>query len=91
MSATRRPHRPNPRARVGQVPAIALPVTFEAGPGFVTAVISLDEKSTIGLKFESPEQMLTFSHGLMEHAVIAWPNNPYIQYYLQDEGDDSKT
>jgi len=72
------------RNRMGKIPAIPLPVTFEAGPGFVTAVIHI-ENSTIGLKFVSPEQLLEFFTGLMEHAVIAWPDNPFIQYYLQDD------
>lgn len=72
------------RNHIGKIPAIPLPVTFEAGKGFVTAVIHI-EKSTIGLNFMSPEQLLEFFTGLMEHAVIAWPDNEFIKYYLQDE------
>lgn len=69
---------------MGKIPAVRLPVTFEAGPGFVTAVIHV-EKSTLGLKFESPEQLLTFFTELMENAVIAWPTNPFIRMYLDDD------
>ena len=72
------------RGRVGKIPAIRLPVTFEAGNGFVTAVFHI-QGSTIGIKFEAPEQMLTFFTQLMKSAVIAWPDDPFIQYYLQDE------
>ncbi|MCL4304230.1 MAG: hypothetical protein KJ077_51580 [Anaerolineae bacterium] len=61
-----------------------IPVTFEAGPGFVTAVIHIDN-STLGVKFVSPVQLLTFFTGLMEHAAIAWPNDPFIQMYQEDE------
>lgn len=72
------------RNRIGKIPSVQLPVTFEAGKGFVTAVIHAGD-STLGLKFVSPEQLLEFFTGLMEHAVIAWPDNEFIQFYLQDE------
>lgn len=72
------------RNHIGKIPAIHLPVSFEAGKGFVTAVIHIDD-STLGLKFESPEQLLGFFTELMENAVIAWPDDPFIQYYLLDE------
>lgn len=79
---TRRPARG--RNHIGKIPSVRLPVTFEAGKGFVTAVIHIDN-STIGLKFESPDQLFGFFTELMENAVIAWPDNPFIQYYLLDE------
>ena len=72
------------RNRVGKIPAFVAPVTFEVGKGFVTAMIHI-ENSTIGLRFESPEQLLSFFSELMENAVIAWPNNEWIKYYVQDE------
>lgn len=72
------------RNNIGKIPSIQLPVTFEAGRGFVTAVIHIDN-STIGLKFESPDQLLSFFTELMESAVIAWPDNPFIQYWLQSD------
>lgn len=77
----RRP--PRGRDHIGTIPSIQLPVTFEAGKGFVTAVIHIDN-STLGLKFESPEQLLMFFTELMENAVIAWPDNEFIKYYLAD-------
>jgi hypothetical protein len=73
------------RSHIGKVPSVRLSTTFEAGPGFVTAVIHIDENSTIGLKFETPEQLLGFFTELMENAVIAWPDNEFIQYYLSDD------
>lgn len=77
----RRPARS--RNHIGNIPAIQLPVTFEAGKGFVTAVIHI-ENSTLGLRFESPEQLLGFFTELMESAVTAWPDNEFIKYYLED-------
>lgn len=71
------------RDHIGPIPSIHLPVTFEAGKGFVTAVIHIDN-STLGLKFESPEQLLMFFTELMEIAVIAWPDNEWIKLYLED-------
>ncbi|GIK39548.1 MAG: hypothetical protein BroJett011_33810 [Chloroflexota bacterium] len=74
------------RNRMAKIPTTApLPVTFEAGPGFVTAVIHAGP-STLGLKFESPEQLLYFLTDLMEHAVFAWPDNPFVQMYVEEEG-----
>jgi hypothetical protein len=71
------------RNRAGKIPSIQLPVTFEAGRGFVTAVIHV-QGSTLGIRFEQPEQMLTFFTELMENALIAWPDNEFIKYYLED-------
>lgn len=82
--AKRRPARG--RNYLREIPSVRTPVSFETGQGFVTAVIHLDN-STIGIKFESPEQLLSFFSELMENAVIAWPNNQFIQYYLQDDLD----
>lgn len=79
----RRPARRG-RNHIGKIPSIELPVTFEAGKGFVTAVIHIDN-STIGLKFISPDQLLGFFTELMENAVIAWPENEFIKYYLLEE------
>jgi hypothetical protein len=78
--------RRQPRNYLGKIPTVLLPVTFEAGKGFVTAVIHIDN-STIGLKFESPEQLLTFFTELMENATLAWPDNPFIKLYLSDENE----
>lgn len=72
------------RNQMATIPAIHLPVTFEAGRGFVTAVIYI-EGSTLGLKFESPEQLLTFFTEMMESAVVAWPNNEFIRLYLSED------
>ena len=74
------------RDHMGEFPAIKLPVSFEAGMGFVTAVIHIDN-STLGLKFESPNQLLSFFTELMENATIAWPDNEFIKYYLQEESE----
>lgn len=71
------------RDHIGKIPAIKLPVTFEAGRGFVTAVIHIDD-STLDLKFESPDQLLSFFTGLIENAVIVWPDNEFIKYYLEN-------
>lgn len=72
------------RNRMAKIPQVHLPVTLETGKGFVTAVFHID-KSTIGIRFEQPEQMLEFFTQLMESAVIAWPDNEFIKYYLSNE------
>ena len=72
------------RNKLGKIPAIHLPVTFEAGKGFVTAVFHID-RSTIGIRFESPNQMLEFFTQLMESASVAWPDDEFIKYYLSSE------
>ena len=69
------------REGMGKIPTIHLPITFETGSGFVTAVIHIDN-STLGLKFESPEQLLIFFTELLENAVIAWPDSD--KYYLEE-------
>lgn len=66
-----------------KIPAVHLPVTFEAGRGFVTAVFHIGG-STIGVRFESPEQILEFFTQLMESAAIAWPDNEWIKLYLEE-------
>lgn len=62
---------------------IELPVTFQANKDHVVAVIELDY-STLGIRFNSPEQLLVFVTGLMEKAVTVWPDNEYIKEYLSD-------
>jgi len=70
------------RNNTGQIPVARLPVTFEVGHGFVTAVIHIDN-STVGLRFDSPEHLLSFFVEIMENAVIAWPENPLIKSYVE--------
>jgi hypothetical protein len=55
----------------------------------VVAVINLGSTvpispQTIGLRFESPEHMLTFFHEMLEKAVIVWPDNKWIKEYLEE-------
>lgn len=69
--------------RPKNVPKAVLPITFEHGPDFVTAVIHVGE-STIGVRFESPEQLLMFSSELVEHATQVWPDNEWIKMYLEE-------
>lgn len=82
----KRKRRFNSRSHVGEIPAVQLPVTFESGSGFVTAVIRIDSNTTIGIKFMSPEQLLNFFVQLMEGAEIAWPDDPFVKYYTMSEG-----
>jgi len=63
---------------------VNLPVTFKAMKDHVVAIIYIN-KSTIGLRFESPEHMLTFFSEMMEKAAIVWPDNTWIKEYLSDE------
>lgn len=71
-------------SKPSKAPTIQLPITFEAGKGFVTAVIHI-QGSTLGLRFESPEHLLSFFTELMESAILAWPDNEFIKYYLEEE------
>lgn len=57
------------RNHQAKIPSIQLPVTFEAGKGFVTAVFHI-QNSTIGIRFEQPEQMLIFFTQLMKSAIL---------------------
>lgn len=61
-----------------------LPVTFHAGKGFVNAVFHVNG-STLGIRFESPEQMLEFFGQMMEKAAQVWPNDEWIKMYVEDE------
>lgn len=60
-------------------------VTIESEKGRVIAVVPLDDSSSIGIRFETPEQLLEFCHGLIEEAAKVWPNDPYMQEYLSEE------
>lgn len=59
------------------------PVTFHAKKDHVVAVFYIGQ-STVGLRFESPDQMLKFFAEMMEKAAIVWPDNEYIKEYLSD-------
>lgn len=70
-------------AKPPRIPEVVhVPVTFQAMPDHVVAIISIDGRSTIGIRFNSPEQMLTFFSEMMEKAVIVWPENEWIKEYL---------
>jgi hypothetical protein len=69
------------------------PVTIKQEPRIeihqdhITAVFYLDqfeEGVSIGIRFNSPEEVLEFSTKLMEAASRRWPENEYIKEY-QDE------
>lgn len=66
-------------------PVVArLPVEFRAQKDHVVAVFSIDGgKSTIGMRFESPEQMLWFFTAMMDKAAEVWPENEWITDYMQ--------
>ena len=68
-----------------RIPEVAhLPVTFHAKKDHVVAVFTLGENQTIGLCFESPEQMLEFFSQMMEKAALVWPDSEWIKEYLRD-------
>jgi len=60
-----------------------LPTSFEANikEKYVVAIMQIGE-STIGVRFESPEMMLTFFSELMEKAAVVWPESELIKEYL---------
>lgn len=57
-----------------------LPVTFNAGDGYVNAIFHI-QGSTVGVRFESPEQLLEFFEQLMNKAAQVWPNNEWVQLW----------
>ena len=65
-----------------RIPEVArLPVSFHAKRDHIVAVFHI-ENSSIGLRFETPEQMLEFFQQMMEKAVLVWPENEWIKEYL---------
>ena len=68
-----------------RIPEIARPpVTFHAKRDHVVAVFHFAQHQTIGLRFESPEQMLEFFQQMMEKAALVWPDNEWVQEYKSD-------
>lgn len=57
---------------------------FRAEKGHIVAVFPIGKDSTIGIRFESPEQLLTFCVELMEKAALVWPDHQLIEEYLND-------
>lgn len=56
-------------------------VEVHAYKNHVTAIFPVGQ-STIGIRFESPEQMVEFFSAVMEKAVQVWPNNEWIKEYM---------
>ena len=68
-----------------RIPEVAYPpVTFHAKKNYIVAVFHLGN-STVGVRFQSPEQLLTFTVELMEKAKLTWPNHPLIKEYMLDD------
>ena len=61
---------------------VRLPVKFEAKKDHVVAIFNA-RGSTIGLRFNSPEEMLSFFSQMLEKAVLVWPENEWIREYLK--------
>lgn len=57
--------------------------TFRAEKNHIVAVFPIGPDSTIGIRFESPEQLMTFFVEMMEKATQVWPNHPVIKDYLE--------
>lgn len=78
-----------PRHRRPRIPErFELPVTFHAvnvgqPNAHVVAVMQIGG-STIGLRFESVDQLMTFFARLIEKAAKVWPDNEWIKEYLSD-------
>lgn len=69
---------------------VHLPATFHAEKDHIVAVIPIGDNATFGLRFESPEHLMTFFHHLLQKACVVWPDNPLIQEYLSDDEGDKK-
>ncbi len=69
-----------------RIPEVAhMPVTFHAKKDHVVAVFHIAKNQTIGIRFESPEQMLEFFTRVMDKAVLVWPNNQLVIEYNSDK------
>lgn len=70
-----------PRQIGACIPAVP---NFRAEKNHIVAVFPISKDSTIGIRFESPEQLLTFCVELMEKAALVWPDHQLIEEYLND-------
>lgn len=59
------------------------PVTFKAEKDSIVAVFQVGF-STFGVRFTSPEHLLSFAVELMEKAAIVWPDNEWIKEWKSD-------
>lgn len=67
------------RPRIPEV--VRSPAQFKAEKDHIVAVIDLGQ-SSIGIRFESPEQLIEFCTQMMEKASIVWPENELVKEYL---------
>jgi hypothetical protein len=66
-----------------RIPKIVhLPVSFHAKRDHIVAIFYAGG-STIGVRFQSPEQLLELFSQMMEKAVLVWPENEWIKEYLR--------
>ncbi len=62
--------------------ARGMPVSFEANfkDKYIVAIFHIG-RNTIGVRFESPDQLLYFCTEMIEKAAVVWPDNEYIREY----------
>lgn len=70
---------------------VNLPATFHAEKDHIVVVIPIGGGSTFGLRFTSPEHLMSFFHELLQKACQVWPDNPLIQEYLSDDEEPKWT
>lgn len=63
---------------------IYTPPKFEAKEDHVVAILPIKDFGTIGVRFESVEQLLEFSAKLMDCAAEVWPDHPLINMYQEE-------
>lgn len=70
------------------------PMTFQAHDDYVLGILDLKSANleaipaTIGLRFLSPEHLLSVFGEMMEQAAMVWPNHPLILSYLEDGSNE---
>lgn len=57
---------------------------FRAEKNHIVAVFPIGKDSTIGIRFESPEQLMAFFVEMMDKAALVWPNHEIIKEYQDD-------
>lgn len=59
-------------------------VEIQANRDHVVMIVPVGN-GTVGIRFESPEHMLSIFHELMAAAQKVWPDNEWIQEYQSED------
>jgi hypothetical protein len=69
---------------------IVRPTAFQAMSDHIVAVVdlgyvpALGKSMTVGIRFVSPQHLLTFMSDAMEEAAKVWPDDPWVKSYKEE-------